>query len=91
MRIDYLSGYMKGKLKYKQGLKVNNEKVMSLQYDSLSKVNAKSARKYTPTGTYTHVGMYKNVHSTGELEILPCCTKSDGNPTSDRRAMIKEK
>ena len=31
-----LSGYMKGKLKYKQELKASNEKEMSMQYDSLS-------------------------------------------------------
>ena len=42
---------MKGKLKYKQKLKVSNDKAMSLQYDSLSE----SARKCTPTGKCTQM------------------------------------
>ena len=66
---------MKGKFQYEQELKVSNEKEIYLQYDSLSEGNAKSARKCTLTGKFTHVGMFKNVNSTRELEILPCRNK----------------
>ena len=46
------------------------------------KVNGKSARKCTPAGKCTHVGMFfKNVHSTREKrEILPCRNKEWRQP-----------
>ena len=45
---------MKGKLKYKQELKVGNEKVMSLQYDSVSEgIRQKYKEMYPDWPVYT--------------------------------------
>ena len=44
------------------------------------KVNTKSARKCTPTDKCSHEGMFKNVHSTRELEILPYRNKEWRQP-----------
>ena len=64
---------------------------MSLQHNSISEGLHQNDKVMPLTGKCTQVGMFENGHSTCEnVKYCNAATKSDGSPTSERRAMMQE-